>query len=69
MAKARTAQMVAVSVVVLCPHCGAEQPAPDNGSDMWLPHQIRALTGEKKPCSACDEPITFSVQTRLNLGE
>lgn len=56
----KSAQLLVSTVAVLCPHCSAEQPAPDNGSDLWTPDQIHANEG-KRTCVSCDEPFRLAI--------
>jgi hypothetical protein len=55
-----TCQVLAESLAVLCPFCGAEQPAPSNGSDLWTPDELRAHQGPRE-CVSCDEKITVTL--------
>lgn len=63
----RAAVINAVSVEVCCPHCGAPQPSPDNGSEMWLPSQVKAVAAvaPQHVCVSCDEPFTVEAHTRV----
>jgi len=61
----RNAQYVATGIAVLCPHCGAEQPSPDNGSDMWLPEQIQPE--KQRACVACDEPFAITRPSKIAI--
>jgi hypothetical protein len=72
MAKNNTkfAILVTSTVAVLCPHCSAEQPSPDNGSDLWLPTQIKAAAEVDKGrriCISCDEGFTLMPQSDVKL--
>ena len=58
------AQYVATAVAVLCPHCGADQPSPDNGSDMWVPEQIQDT---RRECVSCDEPFAITRPSRVAI--
>lgn len=60
MGKLRSAVLYASTVAVCCPHCSAEQPAPDNGSDLWTPEQIHQNEG-KRTCVSCDEPFRIAI--------
>jgi hypothetical protein len=58
-ARRGTCQVLAETLAVLCPHCGAEQPAPENGSDLWTPDELFKHQG-KRECVSCDEPIVVT---------
>ena len=47
MARQKNAILTAVAVNVCCPHWGEAQPAPDNGSDMWTPYQVREASEKR----------------------
>lgn len=66
--KRRLAILSASTVEVLCPECSAQQPAPDNGSDMWTPEQIRAASARKWACVSCDAPLLLTTQNRVGLS-
>lgn len=53
--QARSAILVTVSVAVVCPHCGADQPDPASGSLFWTPDQLKGAA--LRQCVACDAPI------------
>jgi hypothetical protein len=63
-ARNRRARLVASAVSVLCPGCGEPQPAPDNGSDMWMAHQ---LVNGPLVCVACKSPFNLAVRTKIAL--
>lgn len=63
----KNAAFVATSIAVLCPHCGAEQPSPDNGSDMWTPNQI--LSEKRRECVSCDEPFAIIRPSRVSIDK
>jgi hypothetical protein len=48
------ATITTTSILVLCPECGEPQPSPGNGSDRWLPDEMRSNHG-KRQCVACDK--------------
>lgn len=56
---AKRAQLIAVAIAVICPHCNEPQPDPSSGSDMWEPHQIEDRRGKPGTCSngACSRPF------------
>lgn len=56
----KSAIVVATTVAVLCPHCSAEQPDPEAGSDKWTPEQLRAAIGDVRTCVSCD--ATFRIR-------
>jgi hypothetical protein len=60
----RNAQYVATGIAVLCPHCGAEQPSPDNGSEIWLPEQIQEA---RRECVSCDEPFAITRPSKIAI--
>lgn len=66
MAAMKPALLVAETLAILCPHCNEPQPAPDNGSDAWMPAQVKAAEG-KRTCVSCDEPFRLSAQSRVQV--
>lgn len=50
--RAKRAQLIASAITVLCPHCTAIQPAPDNGSDLWEPWHLELALGQTRTCTA-----------------
>lgn len=65
----RPAIIEAVTLSVCCPHCGEPQPAPDNGSDMWLPSQVRAEEAKgARDCVSCDEAFRINFQSRVSVA-
>lgn len=60
------AALYASTVAVLCPHCATEQPAPDNGSDLWTPEQIYAKQGSRV-CVSCDEPYRLTLFSTVQV--
>jgi hypothetical protein len=54
----KTAQLVAESVCVLCPSCGATQPSRD-GSEQWLLEDFRRMSKDeaRRKCVGCDEVL------------
>lgn len=53
----KTAVIRSAAVEVVCPHCYEPQPAPDNGSHMWLPEQVETARAEALACTQCG--LTF----------
>jgi uncharacterized Zn-finger protein len=66
MARTKNAVLVAAAIEVTCPHCGEPQPAPDNGSEMWLPSQVTRSQGERT-CVSCDEKFVLHAQSRVGV--
>ncbi len=60
----RAATIQALTLSVCCPYCGESQPAPDNGSDQWMPAQVASeeAKGSPRSCVSCDE--TFHIHTQ-----
>lgn len=54
-------QLVAEAVNLVCPHCAAEVPDPDNGSLFWTVEQVRQETGKESDCDSCENPIRISM--------
>lgn len=52
----RTCQIIVEAFAVLCPHCGAEQPTDNSGSEMWTAEDLIGCT-ERRKCVSCDAPI------------
>lgn len=67
MATKRLALIVAAAVEVHCPYCQEPQPSPDNGSDMWYPHQVEAKQGPAT-CVSCDEPFIIATQSKVMVA-
>lgn len=67
MARKRLAQIVAGTLLVLCPHCSEPQPDPENGSDMWTPEEVRDVDPASRPCVACDEPMLIAATTKAQV--
>ncbi len=65
----RPAIITAVSLNVCCPYCGEPQPAPDNGSDAWMPSQVdpEAAKGSRT-CVSCDKTFRIDIQTRVSVA-
>lgn len=61
------AVVVAATVEVLCPECGAEQPCVDNGSDLWPIEELREADGRKFECVSCDNKFQLMVDHKVNL--
>lgn len=58
----RMAQLIATTVVVLCPHCGEVQAAP-NGSEFWTGEDFIHKHGAHT-CDSCDEKMLIEPQRR-----
>lgn len=67
-ARVKDALIIATALAVLCPHCGAEQPDPEAGSDIWEPRQLERLNGSKRKCVSCDEPIRVHFCRRVTVS-
>jgi transposase-like protein len=61
----RSALITAVTVEVNCPHCGEPQPAPDNGSHVWVPSQVSKADGARHECVSCDKTFVIHAQRRV----
>jgi hypothetical protein len=48
----KRARIMIESVSISCPHCGAEQPEPDQGSLLWTREQLHTYQGRRR-CDAC----------------
>lgn len=68
MAPTKRAVLFATSIAVTCPHCSAEYPSPDSGSDMWLPEQVRAAHGQERTCVSCDEVFVVSAENKIGVS-
>lgn len=66
----KTAQLVAWTVMVECPHCGEPQPAPDNGSDSWMPPLVAQAAAAKaeRACVACERPFRIVMRRQARIG-
>lgn len=65
MAAARQSVLLAGDIVVLCPHCEAEQPSPGDDSGRWLTQEVADHQG-KRSCVACNE--SYSLVLHANVG-
>ncbi|MFA5943222.1 MAG: hypothetical protein WC876_02010 [Candidatus Thermoplasmatota archaeon] len=63
----RNAIIRAETVAVTCPYCGEPQPAPDNGSDAWMPKQVVDAAGNRT-CVSCDAEFTLMPQSRVGVS-
>ncbi len=52
--------LVATTLEVRCPHCGAAQPAEDGSEVMDVGEAKKLCSGNRTQCVACDEPIRLS---------
>lgn len=62
----KQATLLAVCVLVLCPHCGAEQPSPGKESDLWLTSEVSDNQG-KRTCNDCDEEYVLHFHSKINV--
>lgn len=59
-ARSGRAILQAITLDVICPHCGESQPDPDAGSMFWTVVQVRTLQFPKMfTCVSCED--TFSL--------
>jgi hypothetical protein len=65
----RQARIVAFTVEVCCPDCGAAQPNPDNGAFPWTLDEVRAesLKQPVRTCVECDEQFKLLPQSRVSI--
>lgn len=56
--KAKKAQLIASAIIVVCPHCQAIQPAPDNVSVVWESWHVDLALGKTRQCTSesCKQP-------------
>lgn len=72
MRRSYVATIHAAALEVCCPHdgCGATQPSPDTGSEMWTADEVfqeaaRHILEKVKPkCVACDQPYRLVPQQK-----
>ncbi len=65
--RARNVVLVAVTIEVQCPYCGAAQPAP-GGSEFCEPSEARELCdGGVASCVSCDEPIRMTWHDKVQV--
>lgn len=66
----RPAQIIAVSLSVLCPYCGEPQPSPGDGSDIWLPQEVKkeAVENPKHICVSCDCIFPIHEQNKVTVS-
>lgn len=62
----RNVVLVAITVEVRCPHCGAAQPAPDGSETVDVPTAKELCLGGRTLCVACDEPIRLTWSDRVS---
>lgn len=65
----KLAVIVAATVEVQCPACGAEQPSPGTGSDLWPVEELR-WRADSKPdfdCVSCDHKFKLILNHKVNL--
>lgn len=66
----RPAIIQALTLSVCCPFCGEPQPAQDNGSDAWMPHQVETEAGKgPRQCVSCDRSFRINMQSRVSVGQ
>lgn len=63
----KQATLCVETLAVCCPHCGEPYPSPDNGSDAWMPQQVRAANGTKLTCVACDEAFRVHAENKIMM--
>jgi hypothetical protein len=56
----RNVVLVAITLEVRCPHCGAAQPAPDGSETVDVSTAKELCSGDRALCVACDEPIRLA---------
>jgi phage terminase large subunit GpA-like protein len=56
----RNVILVAITLEVRCPHCGAAQPAPDGSETVDVSTAKELCSGDRALCVACDEPIRLA---------
>jgi hypothetical protein len=66
--RTRVAAIYATTLSVLCPHCDAEQPDPDGGSDIWEPHQLAQADGRVQQCVSCDATFVLRFTRRPQIA-
>lgn len=61
----RNVVLVAITLEVRCPHCGAAQPAPDGLEVVDVATAKELCSGERTLCVACDEPLRLTWSDRV----
>lgn len=64
----RNVVLVAITLEVRCPHCGAAQPARDGSEIVDVSIAKELCTGERTLCTACDEPIRLTWHDKVGIG-
>ena len=67
----RVAQLITDEVSVVCPNCGATQPRPKDGSEMWDAEDFRKfalLHNSKMECVSCEKEmlVFFNKHVQFN---
>ena len=62
------ATITAVALEVACPACHAPQPNADDGSHLWTPAQVNAITGTSRDCNACQRPFRVRLSQRVRVA-
>lgn len=53
----RNVVLMAITLEIRCPHCGAAQPGSDGAEIVDVQAAKELCTGARTLCVACDEPI------------
>lgn len=62
----QTSNTLAACILVLCPHCGAEQPSPKDGTILWSPAEVSDNQGDRT-CNDCDEEYVLHFHSKINV--
>lgn len=60
--------LIAVSLEILCPHCGEPQPDPEIGSHIWTIDQLRAANEQKRECVSCEQSFVIFSATKIAVA-
>lgn len=64
----RNVVLVAITLEVRCPHCGAAQPAPDGSETVDVLTAKELCSGDRVLCVVCDEPIRLMWRDKVGTG-
>lgn len=62
----KRAQLIAEAVTVICPTCGADQPAP-GGSLFWTREDFLGLEPARRQCVSCDCWLMVSSDSKVQF--
>lgn len=64
-ARSKLAVISTSAVEVNCRACGDSQPNPDDGGHIWRFSDLQRLSGERRTCVSCEEPLVLHAPTSV----